>query len=509
MTLAVYDAPSGVRVWAKTIDEAPDALTAQIDRTVSAWGTELLPALTKVRGNLPVLSKTSGLAEVIIADVALSDVFPAQIAHYATSPIGTITLHHSDKLALAASALTLSIFIPEAISFPSEMRIETLAAGGKTTLPISVHLDAAKIQALRGQTPAQAEIRLEYKLGEGKQASTRIVPVLLRGRDALAWSDERSIAAFVTPEEESIRNVARAAAKASAGRGTSLQQTATAIAEWRALSALGIRYVKDPEIPARGSVIDAVSVARDTLKSRAGDCDDLSVLYASALEAVGIETALVLLPGHVLPAFSPGPSPGSASLLTTVASRVLVKDGRACIPIEATLIGGSFVDAWQSAADIIGRTKSSDVTVVALHDAWLAYPSTPLPGQPVDVAVDSGSIEPDVNDTLAALEMRRASEIDARIGALAGVVASGSANDVSELAWLMALRTDRTDWGATRQGWSAGKEVAVIFGNAESLSSGCKSRPVTAEQGRPVARLATSGATLLPAMRRCASEWAV
>jgi transglutaminase-like putative cysteine protease len=32
---------------------------------------------------------------------------------------------------------------------------------------------------------------------------------------------------------------------------------------------------------------------------RAGDCDDLSILYCSLLEAIGIRTAFVTIPGHI------------------------------------------------------------------------------------------------------------------------------------------------------------------------------------------------------------------
>jgi len=47
-------------------------------------------------------------------------------------------------------------------------------------------------------------------------------------------------------------------------------------------------YISDPRIK-----WDFVQYPSETLKLKGGDCDDLSVLYSSLLESIGIETALV------------------------------------------------------------------------------------------------------------------------------------------------------------------------------------------------------------------------
>ena len=44
----------------------------------------------------------------------------------------------------------------------------------------------------------------------------------------------------------------------------------------------------------------------DDDKSAFGDCDDSTALYCSLLESVGIKTALIQLPNHVLMAFDLG-----------------------------------------------------------------------------------------------------------------------------------------------------------------------------------------------------------
>jgi hypothetical protein len=61
---------------------------------------------------------------------------------------------------------------------------------------------------------------------------------------------------------------------------------------------------------------------------------------------------------------------------------------------------------------------------------------------------------------------------------------------------------------ATRQGWSERSETGDSLMKFSESSSGCEPRPAKGEPAQPVASLATVTATW-PAMRRCASEWAV
>ncbi|MCK4542225.1 MAG: transglutaminase domain-containing protein [Spirochaetales bacterium] len=75
------------------------------------------------------------------------------------------------------------------------------------------------------------------------------------------------------------------------------------------LGLYGLNYVVDPRTPytelsQQREWIDFIQFPRQTLEYRAGDCDDLSILYCALLESVGIETAFITVPGHILMAFS-------------------------------------------------------------------------------------------------------------------------------------------------------------------------------------------------------------
>lgn len=53
------------------------------------------------------------------------------------------------------------------------------------------------------------------------------------------------------------------------------------------------QYVPDP------NAYEYIKDPKESLMSQGGDCDDASVLLASLLESVGIDTRFVLIPGHV------------------------------------------------------------------------------------------------------------------------------------------------------------------------------------------------------------------
>ncbi len=67
-------------------------------------------------------------------------------------------------------------------------------------------------------------------------------------------------------------------------------------------------------------VVDTVSLARDTLHRTTGDCDDLTVLFCTILEAAGKETAFNFLVGQVMKATKGKANP---KLVTEILKKIL------------------------------------------------------------------------------------------------------------------------------------------------------------------------------------------
>lgn len=148
-----------------------------------------------------------------------------------------------------------------------------------------------------------------------------------------------------------------------------------------AMNGAELKYVKDPATPARSVSLDTVQFARETLLTRAGDCDDLSVLYASLLESVGVETAFLLVPGHVLLAVSAGVPPDATERVTMEGKRLIVHEGKAWLPIETTALGKTFREAWSLGTAAVERARKdkSELIVVETRAGWSTYPPAALP----------------------------------------------------------------------------------------------------------------------------------
>ncbi len=70
-------------------------------------------------------------------------------------------------------------------------------------------------------------------------------------------------------------------------------------------------YVIDPnspygELSANTLQVDTLKFPRESLAYKAGNCDDLAILYSALFESIGIETAFITIPGHIDLAFSTG-----------------------------------------------------------------------------------------------------------------------------------------------------------------------------------------------------------
>ena len=98
------------------------------------------------------------------------------------------------------------------------------------------------------------------------------------------------------------------------------------------------------------TAIDFIRFPMETLDARSGDCDDLSVLYDSLLESVGVDTAFITTPGHIFAAFNLGMSPELASRTFPKTEDLIVRDGVVWAPVETTMIDDGFVRAWQTGA---------------------------------------------------------------------------------------------------------------------------------------------------------------
>ncbi len=129
-----------------------------------------------------------------------------------------------------------------------------------------------------------------------------------------------------------------------------------ALALFEALRMHGIGYVADAATPylklsEQAEAVDLLRFPVETLVAKAGDCDDLSILYAALLESVSIPAAFVTTPGHIFVAFNLGlDKKAAADTFSNQADLIFREDGSVWMPVEVTLVRDGFQRAWKTGA---------------------------------------------------------------------------------------------------------------------------------------------------------------
>src|SRR5262249_53490180 len=151
---------------------------------------------------------------------------------------------------------------------------------------------------------------------------------------------------------------------------------------YNTLAALGLRYQPDPNTPFSrlgADQVDYVQFPRETLRLKSGDCDDLSVLLAAAYENLGIESAMVEVPGHLFMMFRTGVKEGDRDVSSLQRELPGLRDGEVAIPVEATLTATSPTEAWaEGARKYQEAAKAKQVNIVSLRKAWERFPPATL-----------------------------------------------------------------------------------------------------------------------------------
>jgi hypothetical protein len=289
-------------------------------------------------------------------DLELPPVYPAMQSWYAATPdsLGTVTVTNTEKYDLAS--VEISFFQNGYMDSPTKLAsIPVLEAGASVEVGVKA-LFNAKVFETDGVIPVTGELVAEY-LSRGRPFR-QVVPLSYQilDRHSISWSDDAKVGAFITPQDSALRNlmsfIATEIAPSAAAPGVA-PRLQTAMQVWGMLKALRCVYVADPTTPftsvqGRTEVVDSVNLARETLKQRTGDCDDLTVLFCSLLEAVSIPTAYLLVPGHIYAAFDTGVPAASWQEVHPEKRMTFAMDGSLWVPVEVTLIERSdFLAAWR------------------------------------------------------------------------------------------------------------------------------------------------------------------
>lgn len=291
-------------------------------------------------------------------DARIEPLFAAMQSYYTENPFGSVTLTNTDKSDL--QNLVITFFQPGFMDAPTIVEeLKSMETGDSVEVALKASFNN-EVFMTEGVTPLNGEIRVSYDYNHRPVEQSYPVSYDLYDKSSIIWDDDKKIAAFITAADSALQNYTsfiRQSCKDElmSGHNDKLQ---SAMQIFHALGEIGCIYQADPLQPfasvsnGETMTVDTVSLPRNTLKKLTGDCDDLTVLYLSLLETLGIETAFLTIPGHIYTAFNTGENSHSVGRIHPDRSMTINIDGDLWIPVEITLIGKTgFLEAWQKGAE--------------------------------------------------------------------------------------------------------------------------------------------------------------
>ena len=335
---------------------------------------------------------SAGQSRLEIRDVKFSPVFPVFYKYYDENAVGQLSIRNGE--AGIIKDVKITFFVKQYMDKPKVCGVlKEIKAGAETSIPLYA-LFTDNVLGITEGTTVMAQIAVDYLYNDEKRVKEYVQSLEIENRNAMTWDDDRKAASFITAKDPAVLKFAKgvAAAIRDIGAGSLDGSVVNALGLFESLSLYGLNYVKDPSSPYEqysrdSTVIDFLQFPSQTLTYKAGDCDDLSILFCALLESIGIETAFITIPGHIFMAFALQMDSSEAVQAFSRPEDVIILEGKPWIPVEITMVRDGFLKAWQEGAkEWRENSKAGKARLFPIHDAWNTY-------RPVGILSTEGNIE--------------------------------------------------------------------------------------------------------------------
>lgn len=330
-----------------------------------------------------------------LLELDFTRIFPVFYSYYDEHPMGTAVLYNDQKQPVRD--INISFYVNKYMDSPKKcVTIDELPAGGSKSIDLVALFTENMLEITEGMKVA-AEITIDYEFNNTRYKDSHNGSMQIEFRNAMTWDDDRRAAAFVTAKDPDILSTAKnvAGTLKNVDEFNINQHLLMAMAFHEALRLYGLSYVIDPSSPYEGlsqneSYVDYLQFPRETLEYRAGDCDDLSILYCALFESVGIKTSFITVPGHIFMAFSLDQTKEEAEDTFSRPDDLIFYGGDSWIPLEITCLEDDFLKAWQLGAKEWREFNPQGKTgFFPIHEAWEIYKPIGLPGRNIQLALPS------------------------------------------------------------------------------------------------------------------------
>ncbi len=309
-------------------------------------------------------------------------VFPVIYKFYDKNPIGAVTLRNEEKFTI--HDVQIEFFVPQYMESSRVIAvIPEIKPGKEVTVPITT-LFRNDILNITERDSVQALFSAEYSIGSASATAKRTESLKIYDRNSINWDDTRKAAAFITAKDPTILKFSRNVTSevAQSGKRVINQSISDAIAIFEALRKYGITYKVDPDssyakLSENETATDYLQFPVQTLDYQTGDCDDMSILYSSMLEAVSVETAFITTPGHIYIAFALGLNKTQVHKIFSNTEDLIFKNEKVWMPVEVTALGDGFIKAWRfGAREWREAAESNTAELFPVRKAWAVYEPT-------------------------------------------------------------------------------------------------------------------------------------
>jgi tetratricopeptide (TPR) repeat protein len=320
--------------------------------------------------------------------------FAALQSWYVNNPIGSVEI--TNIMSYPITDIEVSFFQPATMDNATLIaQIPDLLPNDPRKIDITASFNS-DVFDLINVTPLTGEIKVSYVAKNKPAAQSRTVDYELHDKNAMTWTDDRKVASYITPRDSALVNFTDAIRRynenyVNSGLNEKLQ---IAMMIYSGLTVTGCDYQLDvvsafDQVQDNPLIIDVVNLPRTTLKRGYGDCDDLTVLYNSLLEAASIETAFITTPGHIYSALNTELPASESRMLHPDDSLLLAFEGQLWVPVEITMLGtDDFAAAWRRGAEEWNGNASQDRSFYRTREAQQTY--RPVQLQETDLGLQYG-----------------------------------------------------------------------------------------------------------------------
>jgi len=288
-------------------------------RDIGAEGLELPTTIPIKPLPTAVIPPTQAVEPVVVDNIQVFYLYTSELITVIYPLYGSVLDDFVTTTITNTNQANVKVVVSSEIEGFTRQAMDTVEIGPGESVEVRQNpiLIPEMIDKLNVEKPAQFHIKITYlEAGEEKDILEETQETLVYARRDFPWSIQgftdpeifNLMASMVTPSDPSVEELIRVAADHTesgimwSGYGGHENDEEGGVWErlealWKAQEDYNLTYISTPISFAPGNV-QRIRLPAEVLEQRSGNCIELVLLYASAVEALGMQPAIIGIPGH-------------------------------------------------------------------------------------------------------------------------------------------------------------------------------------------------------------------